>query len=150
MQGLIGLTAEQVEVLRETSTDRDRGALEIASKVGVSVQTLRREMRVLEGRRLVRSVQAGRSHLYRRVYDFPELAWHDSEQALEPVDAPGTAEASVLAEEKLRELIKGLVPHSEVQAYREFVYPLYRVEMVLKRKKRIVWLDGRTGKEVGP
>ncbi len=150
LQGLIGLTAEQIEVLRETSTDRDKGALEVAGKIGVSVQTLRRLMKALEQRRLVRSVQAGRSRLYRRIYEFPGFVWHDSEQALEPVAQSGTVENNVLSEASLREVIRGLVEHSEVQGYREFVYPLYRVEMVLKRRKRIVLLDGRTGKEVPP
>ena len=56
----------------------------------------------------------------------------------------------MLSEAKLREVMKGLVPHSEVQEYKEFVYPLYRVELVRGRKKRIVWLDGRSGKEFRP
>ena len=46
-------------------------------------------------------------------------------------------------------MVKGLITHSEVHEYREFVYPLYRVELVSKRRKRIVWLDGRTSREIG-
>jgi DNA-binding Lrp family transcriptional regulator len=147
---VIGLTTEDIETLRETSADTDMGGLEIANKVGVSREALRRPLKLLEERRLIRSHQAGRSRLYRRVYDFPEFRWHEAGQVLEQFNAAGKAEQSLLSEAKLREVVKGLVPHSEVQEYREFVYPLYRVELVLGRKKRIVWLDGRTGKEFRP
>jgi len=66
-----------------------------------------------------------------------------------PKPGQGAVKGSVLSEAAVREVIMGFVPLSEAQDYREFVYPLYRVEMVLKRK-RIVWLDGRTGREVPP
>ncbi|MDA4123574.1 MAG: DUF87 domain-containing protein [Thaumarchaeota archaeon] len=147
---VIGLTLGDIEILRETSTDADMGALEVANKVGVSREALRRPLKLLEERRLIRSHQAGRSRLYRRVYDFPDFRWRDSGQVLEQFDSAGKVEQSILSEAKVREVVKGLVPHSEVQEYREFVYPLYRVELVLGRKKRIVWLDGRTGKEFRP
>jgi len=147
---MIGLTAEDVEILRETSADRDTGVLEIANKVGVSRETLRRPLRLLEERRLIRSNQAGRSRLYRRACDLPEFRWRESEQVLEQFTAAGKVEQNTLSEAKLREVIKGLIPHSEVQEYKEFVYPLYRIVLVLGRKKRIVWLDGRTGEEFRP
>ena len=47
-------------------------------------------------------------------------------------------------------MIKGVIPYSDVQSFKRFVYPLYRVELIMKRKKRMVWLDGRTGKEIRP
>ncbi len=146
-QRLIDLSEEEIEILREMSWGKDMGVLEIANKVGVSKEMLRRPLRALEKARLVRSFQAGRSRIFRRVYDFPVLRWHDSELALERLGAAGKAEQNQLSEEKLREVIKGLIQHAEVHEYREFVYPLFRVELVKRRKKRIVWLDGRTGNE---
>ena len=78
VQSILGLTSEDIEVLRETSDDRDMGVPDIASKVGVSREMIRRPLKRLEERRLVRSIQAGRSRLYRRVYSFPEFDWQDS------------------------------------------------------------------------
>ena len=149
-QRLIDLGEQEIEVLREMKRGRDEGALEIANKVGISKDMLRRSMRALEERRLVRSVQVGRSKLFRRVYDLPEPRWHDTEIALERFTATGRTEKLELTEDKVRKVVKGLIAHSEVQEYREFVYPLYRVELVSKRRKRVVWLDGRTGREVKP
>jgi uncharacterized protein len=145
---LIGLTAEQIGILRETSQDDDEGTPELAKKLGIPQEKLRRQMKILEERGLVRSSQAGRSRLYRRVYDFPEFRWQDAGQVLGPVSAAGEIQKSQLSQEKLRQVIAGLIPHSELHEYRTFVYPLYRVELVLNGKKRIEWVDGRTGEEV--
>ncbi len=147
---MLGLTAEEIEVLREMSADRDVGALDIANRAGVSREMLRLPLRHLEEKRLVRSNRAGRSRLYRRVYEIPEFRWKESELALEPFSSTGEVVRGGLSETKLTQVIKGLVPGSEVQRYSEFVYPLFRVEMVRGRKKRIVWLDGRNGKELRP
>jgi uncharacterized protein len=150
LERVVGLDAGDIEVLRQISADRAMGILEVANKVGVSRESLRRPLRLLEQRRLVTSSQVGRSRLYRRVCDIPEIQWHESEMLLEQFSAGGKAGENLLSEGKLREVLKGLVPGSEVQQYREFVYPLYRVELVRGRKKRIAWLDGRTGKELRP
>jgi DNA-binding Lrp family transcriptional regulator len=147
-QRLIDLSEEQIEILREMGLGKDMGLLEIANKVGLSKEMLRKPLRTLEEKRLVRSFQAGRSKLLRRVYDFPMMRWHDSELVLEKMANGGRVEKSQLTEEKLREVVRGMIQHSEVHEYREFLYPFFRVELVMKRKKRIVWLDGRTGKEV--
>ncbi len=62
----------------------------------------------------------------------------------------GKTEEYKLEEAGVREVLKGLIPYADVQSFKRFVYPLYRVELLRKRKKRIVWLDGTTGKEVHP
>ncbi len=151
LQRLVGLDSEQIEVLRTTKLDRDMSVLEIANKMGVSKEMVRRPIRALEERRLVRSFQVGKNRVFRRVFGFPAFRWHEAEQALEPVEVSNTKiEENKLKEEKVREVIKGLVPYSDVQSYRQFVYPLYRVELVMRRRKRIVWLDGQTAKEIRP
>lgn len=150
-QRLMGLNSEQIEVLRTTRTDKDMSALEIANKIGVSKDLLRRPMRLLEEKRLIRSFQVGKARVFRRVFAFPDFLWHESEQPLESMDdSKAKVEEYKLNEERVREVIKGLIPYSDVQSFRRFVYPLYRVELIMKRKKRVVWLDGQTGKEIHP
>jgi len=148
-QRLMGLNSGQIEVLQTTKSDRDMSILEIANKIGLSKEMLRRPMRLLEEKRLLRSFQLGRTRVFRRIYSFPEFQWHESEQLLEPVDgSKAKVEECKLDEEEVRDVIKGLAPYSDVQSFKRFVYPLYRVELIMKRKKRVVWLDGRTGKEL--
>ena len=150
-QRLLGLNSEQIEILRTTKTDKEMSMLEIANKIGISKEMLRKPMRLLEEKRLVRSFQVGRTRVFRRIFGFPEFQWHESEQPLESIDDPkAKVEEYKLNEEKVREVIKGLSPYSDVQSFKRFVYPLYRVELIMKRKKRVVWLDGQTGKEIRP
>ena len=151
LERLLGLDLAQMEVLRTTKPDKDMSILEIANKIGISKEMARRPIRTLEEKRLIRSYQVAKSRVYRRVYDFPKFPWHVAELPLEPVSgARGEVEEYKLDEAKVREVIKGLIPYSDVQSFRRFVYPLYKVELIMKRKKRIVWLDGRTGKEIRP
>ena len=148
LRPLIGLTSEQIGILRETSQDDGTGALGMSDKLGVSKEMLRRQMKIMEERRLIRSSQVGRSRLYRRIYDFPEFRWQESAQVLGQVSARGEVEQNQLTQDAIQQVIAGLIPNSEVQEYRAFVYPMYRVELVLNGKKRIVWVDGRTGEEI--
>jgi uncharacterized protein len=150
-QRLLGLSSQEIEALRTTSTDKDQSILEIANKVGVSKEAMRKSIKKLEEKRLVRSSQVGRDKFYRRIFSFPGFQWHPSEQPLETVSSTrGKVEEYKLDEENVREVIKGLDPSADVQTFKRFVYPLYRVELVMKRRKRVVWLDGTSGKEVQP
>jgi len=65
-------------------------------------------------------------------------------------DSKAKVEEYKLDEQNVREVVKGLISYSDVQSFKRFVYPLYRVELIMKRKKRVVWLDGQTGKEIHP
>lgn len=150
-QRLIGLNSAEIEVLRTTKQDKDMSILEIANKVGVSKETIRRPIRLLEEKRLIRSSQVGKARVFRRIFTFPDYQWHPSEQPLEPIEeSKAKVEEFKLSEDKVREVIKGLIPYSDVQSFNKFLYPIYRVELILKRRKRIVWLDGQTGKEIHP
>jgi DNA-binding Lrp family transcriptional regulator len=151
LERLTGLNSQQIEVLRTTSPDKDMSLLEIANKVGVSKEMLRRPVRLLEEKRLIRSFQVGKSRVFRRIFSFPEFPWHESERSLERVDvSKAKVEEYKLDEERIREVIKGVISYSDVQSFKRFVYPLYRVELIMKRRKRVVWLDGQTGKEIHP
>ncbi len=150
-QRLMGLDPQDIEVLRTTRPDKDMSILEIANKVGLSKEVLRKPIRLLEEKRLIRSFQMGKARVFRRIFSFPDFQWHESEQPLEAVDdSKARVEEYKLDEENVREVIKGLIPYSDVQSFKRFIYPLYRVELIMKRKKRVVWLDGTTGKEVHP
>lgn len=145
---LLGLEDEQVDILRAIRLDREMSLLEIANKIGVSRELMRRQLRKLEEKRLVRVLQVGKTRLYRRLVTFPELRWSYTELPLEPLAAsPGKFEKSKLDEEGLRHIIRGLIPHADVQSFKQFVYPFFRVELMMKRRRRIVWLDGRGGGE---
>ena len=151
LERLVGLDSEEIEVLRTMRLDSDVSVLEIANKIGESKEMPRRPLKVLEEKRLIRSFQVGRTRVFRRIFSFPEFRWHESEQPLEQVDdSKATVEEYRLDEGRIRDVIKGLISYSDVQSFKRFVYPLYRIELMKKRKKRIVWLDGRTGKELHP
>lgn len=150
-QRLLGLTSVEIEILRMTRPDKDLSVLEIANKLGINKEGLRKPMRVLEEKRLIRSFQMGKTKVFRRVFGFPEFLWHIAEQPLEALEgSKGKVEEYKLDEENVREVIKGLIAYADVQSFKRFLYPLYRVELMMRRKKRIVWLDGTTGKEVRP
>lgn len=148
-QRLLGLGSREIEVLRATRPEKEMSVLEIANKIGVSKEAIRRPVKLLEEKRLIRSSQVGKAKLFRRVFGFPEFQWHPSEQPLETVNpSKARVEEYRLDEDNVREVIKGLIPSSDVQTFKRFLYPLYRVELVMKRRKRVVWLDGTSGKEV--
>jgi DNA-binding Lrp family transcriptional regulator len=151
LQRLMGLNSEEIEILRTTMPDRDMSILEIANKIGVSKEVLRKPIRLLEEKRLIRSFQFGKARVFRRIFGFPNFQWHESEQPLESVEgSKAKVEEYKLDEENVREVVKGLISYSDVQSFNRFVYPLYRVELIMKRKKRVVWLDGQSGKEIHP
>ena len=37
---------------------------------------------------------------------------------------------------------------ADMESFRQIYYPVYLSELILNRKKRYVWIDGRTGKEI--
>ena len=151
LERLMGLNSQEIEVLRTTKPDKEMSVLEIANKVGVSKEMLRKPMRALEEKRLIRSFQAGKTRVFRRIFTFPDFPWHYSEQPLEPLDnSKAKMDEYKLDEERIREVIKGLISYSDVQTFKRFYYPLYRVELMMKRRKRVVWLDGTTGNEIHP
>lgn len=145
---LLGLNDDQMEILHITKLDREMSLLEIANKLGISKETIRRPMHALEESRLVRVSRIGKTNLYRRLVTFPELRWSETELPLEEVrGAKDKISKSELDEEKTRQVVRGMIQHADVQCYRRFVYPFFRVELMLRRKKRVVWLDGRGGGE---
>jgi len=48
----------------------------------------------------------------------------------------------------MREAVRGLWDGADLDSFTVFHYPVYRVELMLGWKRRYVWVDGRTAKEL--
>ena len=146
---LLGLTTLQVEILREVKPDRDTSALDVASAIGESKSSVTRVLNLLDGKRLVRTIEVRRRKLYRRLIDLPGEPSKFSPLELEEVHVEaGRVFPSNLKESDVREAVKGLWDGADVESFETFLYPFFRVELVLKRKHRSVLIDGRSGKEL--
>ncbi|MDG6964655.1 MAG: DUF87 domain-containing protein [Nitrososphaerota archaeon] len=146
---LLGLTTLQVEVLRETKPDMDRSALDIASALGESKGGVSRVLRALNDRRLVRVVEVRNRKLYRRLTDLPPLP---SESVPLELGAVDTRKAKVITpkvkESDVRDVVKGLWEGADVESFEPFLYPVFKVGLAVRRRRRQVLVDGRSGKEL--
>jgi hypothetical protein len=167
---LLSLDESQIQILKSLAPDRDQSLVEVASRSKILDEQARRILRNLEEKRLVRSTKLGRFKMFRRLIDLPNIQLsRDSSLgglvrlSLSPPNVPDSPEQSSpqisydakiqeskLKEEQIREIVKGLWEGADVEGFRTFYYPLYRVEMVSKQNGalRTIWLDGRSGKEV--
>ncbi|MDG6920271.1 MAG: DUF87 domain-containing protein [Nitrososphaerota archaeon] len=146
---LLGLSTLQVEVLRELTPDGDVSALDVASEVGESRAATSRALAALNGKRLVRTATIGKRKLYRRLVDLPSVPSATTPLELAPVDLAGAKVAQPkIKESEVREVVKGLWEGADVDSFEPFVYPLFRVELVARRRRRQVMIDGRSGKEL--
>ncbi len=146
---LLNLTTLQVEVLREVKPDSDTSALDIASTTGESKSTVARVLGFLNDKRLVRTIEVRNKKLYRRLTDLPGEPTEFVPLELEGVDVdkakvvpPKVKEADV------RDVVKGLWEGADVDTFEPFLYPVFKVELVVRRKHRQVLIDGRSGKEL--
>jgi DNA-binding transcriptional ArsR family regulator len=146
---LMGLTTMQVEVLRALKAGSDTSALDVASALGESRPAVSRVLNSLGESRLVRSVEVRRKKLYRRLVDLPEMPSELEPLELEEVEV-GKAKLvpQKVKESDLRDAIKGLWEGADVDTFEPFVYPVFRVELVVKKKLRQVLMDGRSGREL--
>lgn len=141
-KNLWGLSAIEIIVLRKVSPDRYMTALDIAKASNLSRNIVTGSLLRLEKERLISSLRLGRSKSYRRLIELPEAKVFD-----EPIEvAKEVEEKSILM--KFSEVVKALLPGSDVVALHKFSYPLYRIELSLLDKKRIVWIDARNGEEI--
>jgi DNA-binding MarR family transcriptional regulator len=146
---LLGLTTLQVEVLREVMPGTDTSALDIASRLGESKATVTRALNQLNDKRLVRTIEVRRKKLFRRLVDLPPEPSELVPLELDEVDLGKTkVTPPKLKEQDVRDAVKGLWEGSDVESFETFHYPVFRVELVVRRKHRQVLLDGRSGKEL--
>ena len=146
---LIGLTTLQVEVLREVKPDGDTSALDVASILGESKATVARVLSLLNEKRLVRTIEVRNRKLYRRLIDLPR-----EPSGFAPIDLSGleTGRDRVVSarikEADLRDVVKGLWDGADVESFETFLYPVFGVELVVRRKHRQILIDGRSGREL--
>ncbi len=146
---LLGLTTLQVEVLREVKPDSDTSALDVASALGESKSTVARVLNFLNEKRLVRTIEVRNRKLYRRLTDLPGEPSEPVPLELSGVDV-GKARVvrPKIKESDVRDAVKGLWEGADVDTFEPFLYPVFSVELVVKRKHRQVLIDGRSGKEL--
>jgi hypothetical protein len=146
---VLGLTTLQVEVLRKVRPESDTSALDVASRLGESKATVSRVLGLLNERRLVRTIEIKRKKLYRRLVDLPEEPSELAPLELSQVDVEkGRITPAKFREQDVRDAVKGLWDGADVESFESFLYPIFNIELVLKRRLRQVQLDGRSGKEL--
>ncbi len=145
LERFLGLSSRESEILRALSPDDDSSLAEVSNKMGVSEDIIRKPIRSLEEKGLVRSSTVGRKRMFRRLVDMPKIGLSQRYLGLEKVKA--SADALIIKEDDIREAVKGLEDWY-VENLRQFFYPMYRVELTLKGRGRVVWVDGRTGKTI--
>jgi hypothetical protein len=81
--------------------------------------------------------------------DFPKFSWMSQPLDLQEMNPKqGKIGEVKITESEIREIIKGMWEGADMESFRSFLYPVYKVELLLKRKRREIWLDGRNGKNV--
>ncbi|MDG7006811.1 MAG: DUF87 domain-containing protein [Nitrososphaerota archaeon] len=146
---VLGLTTLQVEVLREVSPDSDTSAVDVASALGESKSTVARVLNALNEKRLVRTIEVRKRKLYRRLADLPGEPSEVAPLELDELDIEkGAVVQPKLKESDVRDAVKGLWDGADVDSFEPFLYPAFRVELVVRRKHRQVLIDGRSGREL--
>ena len=149
IEQFIGLSRQQIEVLKVLIPDKDSTLIDILGELKVSESIMRSLLKFLEKKRLISSYKDGRIKRYHRIVELPKIDLEDKTLILENISTQKAEVVSVkLKEAEVREAIRGLFSGSDLQEFKPFLYPVYRVELVLEDKKRVVWVDGRSGKEI--
>ncbi len=146
---LLELSTLQVEVLREVKPDTDTSAIDVASALGESRSTVSRVLNLLNEKRLVRTIEVRNRKLYRRLTDLPGEPSEFVPLELEEVDIEkARVVPPKIKEGDVRDAVKGLWEGADVDSFEPFLYPVFRVELVVRRKHRQVLVDGRSGREL--
>ncbi|MDG6918859.1 MAG: DUF87 domain-containing protein [Nitrososphaerota archaeon] len=146
---LLGLSTLQIEILRELGPDEDTSVLDVASALGESRGTVSRALGALNEKRLVSSFEVRKKKLYRRLVDLPPVPSGSVPLELVPVDqTKAKVVGPKVKESDVRDAVKGLWKGADVETFDPFLYPVFKVELVNRRKHRQVTIDGRTGKEL--
>ena len=151
IEELLGLEEGQIIILKALRPDRDQSLIEIAGVSSREEEEARNLLRRLEAKRLVRSSKLGRAKMYRRLADVPKVDLLTRPllkfNELDASDGFKLAKTKI-KEDQVREIVKGMWKGADLSSFRQIYYPVYLAELILKKKKRYVWIDGRTGKEI--
>ncbi|MDG7001613.1 MAG: DUF87 domain-containing protein, partial [Nitrososphaerota archaeon] len=151
IERLLGLDEGQVEVLKQLQPDKNLSLIEVASASDRTEEEARYLLRKLESKRLVRSSKMGRAKMYRRLADVPKIEL--GSEPLLKLNELDTSQGFKLAKLKIKEndvrdVVKGMWDGADLESFRQVYYPVYLAELILNRKKRYLWIDGRSGKEI--
>lgn len=151
LEKLLSLNEGHIAILKALYPDRDLTLIEIAGAAGREAEETRRLLKLLEDRRLVRSIKIGRAKGYRRLLDMPRIDLVSQPlmklNELNPSDGFKLSKVKI-QEPQVREVVKGLWEGADVDTFRQIYYPVYVAEIILNGRTRHVWIDGRTGKEI--
>lgn len=149
LEKVLGVDTQSIEFLKTLKPDRDISLMEVSDKLGVSEGLLRNMIKLLDERKLIASRKSGRAKVYRRLIELPKLRLLQEPIELEQVNtSDARVEEVKIREAEVREVLRGLVPNSDLASFRVFFYPLYKVELLDNKRKRAVWIDARKGKEL--
>jgi len=149
LEMFLGLAELQVSLSQKFHPSKNSSAEDIANKIGISGGMARIPLSQLEAKRLVRSSRLGRIKVFRRLIDIPKIKLDEWRPRLDRI-VPAQAEIEIasIKENEVRDVVKGFIERLDVESFKPFLCPLYRVELTLKNKKRTILIDGRTGNEV--
>ncbi len=148
---LIGLSALQIELLRALQPDSKSSAIEIAGRINVSDDIVRKEIGLLERKRLIRSSRIGRTKMYRRTFELPKVKMDRRGLELEAVNiSKKDLDGVKIKKSEVKEVVEGLFEQHNLESFEAFSYPMYRVKLLLGQKSRTIWIDGRTGRNIEP
>ena len=149
IEKLLGIDMKHIELLKVLKLDRDYSLAEISRELGISDSFLRSKTKFLEERRLITSHKTGRIKVFRRMVELPKIQFVEEPLRLEQVNVSNAEIEEVnIKEAEVRDIIKGLYQGADVVTFKPFLYPLYKIELVRGKKKRIIWVDGRIGTAV--
>ncbi|MEM3637394.1 MAG: DUF87 domain-containing protein [Conexivisphaerales archaeon] len=143
-----GMPQKLLTVLNALDSDKRETLVEVDSRVGYGRSSTRSALKRLEEVSLVSSFDAGRVKLYRRLVEMPELKLTERPVMVEEVKIQPAEEQIGSDKREIREIVKALSPESDVEKVDTIYYPLYRVELMLRGSRRVVYVDGRKGDQV--
>ena len=140
----LGLDENEIRILMEIKKNKKVTSSEIELKARLSESTVRKILTKLQDNKLVTFSMDGRSKFYSLLVEIenPEIKDSVQKPAMEKID--GKIEKSVLTEEILRKVVKGVNDEADIIKFEIFYYPAWLANLG-KRKLRI---DGITGKKI--
>lgn len=151
VERLVGLSDTEVCVLKGVRVEKDSGTLDIANRLGFSEDVVKRALKVLEAHKLVKTSETQKKKSFRRAVSLPRLIFEDTRFGVdEVVVTPENRFEQKMGEKEIRGVLGGLLGNIIIDEIRSFLYPLFRVEVSLNERSRVLWIDGRTAKNVLP
>lgn len=153
VRALIGHAERDIRILRALKEESTMTVVDVEGRTGYPRSIIRRVLSKLEQEGIVSSTDMGRYRAYRRLVKIPSMKLLDEAPRAQPIVSDGGSGTTAvpsqgLDQKKVRELIRGLFDDSDATEFSLLFYPLWRVELARGPRRRVSWIDGRTGREV--